>query len=176
MQNQKGLRVFTATCMEKLSSPALDSLTRERMYFLIHIKLPVRERLFRFYSENDPYCPACLDFSGAQILDRQHLFCQCVKIRHICQEVKKLITQTSVNMLSGYSDFDFLTLQVPQTDCETELVWTVSTYVFKTWIMIFENEVASIDSDRMFGFLKFKYKMYQYGARPKMTIAALQNS
>ena len=158
---------------KRLSSPTLDYLTRERMYFLVHNKLPLRERLFRLHSVNDPYCLACLDLTGAKILDRQHLFCNCMKVAHVWQAVKKLLIETSPNQLSGYNDLDFLTLQVPKTDVETELVWIVSTYVFQTWNMIYENEAPSINIDRMFGFLKFKYKMYKYGARPTMFIAAL---
>ena len=37
---------------------------------------------------------------------------------------------------------------------------------------MYENEETNIDVDRMFGFLKFKYKMYQCGARPRMIIPA----
>ena len=156
----------------RLSSPSLDSVTRERMYFLIHNKLPVRERLFRFHSVNDPYCLACFDLTGAEIHNRQHFFCTCSKVKHVWQEVIKLLVETSSNQLSGYSDIDLLTLQVPRNDYETELVWIISTYVFEIWSIMYENEETNIDVDRMFGFLKFKYKMYQCGARPRMIIPA----
>ena len=89
------------------------------------------------------------------------------------QGARKLIVETSLNQLLGYSDFDLLTLQVPRNDYETELVWIISTYVFEIWSIMYENEEAKIDVDRMFGYLKFKYKMYQCGARPRMIIPAL---
>ena len=145
------------------------------MYFLVHNKLPTRERLFRFFSVNDPYCSTCLDANMLYIADRVHYFCECVKVNEVWQAVKNLMVEVSDNELARTDNFDLLTLRVPnlKNRRDSELVWIVSTYVFEVWNQLHEKEVSNISKEMMFGFLRFKYRSYQYGARPLLSILGL---
>ena len=45
------------------------------------------------------------------------------------------------------------------------MVWMVGTYVAKVWEELFVRGKQRIRLDVFFGFLKFKYKAAQFGAR-----------
>ena len=160
---------------KKLSSPAIDGKTREIMYFLIHNKLPTRERLFRFFSVNDPYCLLCIESDGPIIDDREHYFCKCLKVKEVWQAFKELLVEISDGELSGCMNFDLLTLRVPKlrNGCDDELVWLISTYVNEIWAQCHENESSSVSKEKIFGFLRFKYRKYKFGSRPRLSISAL---
>ena len=46
---EQDLGVSLQNVWRKMLSPAIDTIVRERLYFLVHNKLPTRERLFRFF-------------------------------------------------------------------------------------------------------------------------------
>ena len=153
-----------------LTSPSLESKQREVMYLLLHNKLAVRERLFRVRSVNDPYCSKCLESEGAVICDRDHYFCQCGYVREVWQALKLMLNILGVDC-SSYSDFELLTLQLPRSSKDTELVWIMSTYVHTAWRQL-NSEESEFSVEKFFGYLKFKYKSYQCGARPVLCIPA----
>ena len=118
-----------------LTSPSLDSKSRELMYLLLHNKLTVRERLFRIQSVNDPYCVNCMDDAGAIICDREHYFCQCVIVEEVWQTLKEVLRTLGIDC-SRYTDLELLSLQLPKSSRDTEIVWIMSNYVHTTWSLL----------------------------------------
>ena len=63
------------------------------------------------------------------------------------------------------SDSDLINLHLPRNRCSNEVIWLVGTYVGEVWGCLDIKSAASLSDDKFFGFLKFKYKMDQLGAR-----------
>ena len=141
------------------------------MYLLLHNKLTVRERLFRIQSVNDPYCVNCMDDAGAIICDREHYFCQCVIVEEVWQTLKEVLRTLGIDC-SRYTDLELLSLQLPKSSRDTEIVWIMSNYFHTTWSLLNCGEVSNFSVEKFFGYLKFKYKSYKWGARPGLTIPA----
>ena len=145
-----------------LNSPVLSSFTRDVPYLLIHNKLPVKERLFRIGMKNDPYCDGC---PGAQMADTEHFFCSCFKVIEAWVWLKqKLDSVLGVSIPSE----KLINLQFPSSSYDTELVWLICNYTTKVWNDIFVNGESHINSEELFGFLKFKFKQDQQGSRIPM--------
>ena len=124
---------------------------------------------------NDPYCLACLESNEIVIDGRDHYFSECVKVNEVWLAVLNLIFEVSENELVGTNILDLLTLNFPKlkNGRDSEIVWIIGTYIYEIWSQFHEKEVASVSKDKMFGFLKFKYRSYQYGSRPCLSIPAL---
>ena len=63
------------------------------------------------------------------------------------------------------SDSDLINLHLPRNRCSKEAVWLVGAYVGEVWNCLVIRSAAMLSEDKFFGFLKFKYKMDQHGAR-----------
>jgi hypothetical protein len=63
------------------------------------------------------------------------------------------------------SDSDLINLHLPRNRCGNEVIWLVGTYVGEVWGCLVIRSAASLSENKFFGFLKFKYKMDQLGAR-----------
>ena len=72
------------------------------------------------------------------------------------------------------SDLDILGLSFLNGPDDTSCVWLVGTYVEYMWRDIFIKKVQP-NSDEMFGFLKYKYKADQLGARESLNIPELES-
>ena len=63
------------------------------------------------------------------------------------------------------SDSDLINLLLPRNRCSNEVIWLVGSYVGEAWNCLVIKSAGMLSEDKFFGFLKFKYKMVQLGAR-----------
>ena len=74
-----------------------------------------------------------------------------------------------VNMLgvevTYISDGNLINLCLPNNRRSNEVIWILGTYVGEVWRSIFVKGAAELNDAQFFGFLKFKYKTDQLGAR-----------
>ena len=149
----------------RLTSPSLTSVCKEILFLLIHNKLPVKERLFRIRLAVDPYCELCFGTVGAEICDVEHFFCTCSRVAQTWGRLKDMV----VNMLgvedTDISDGKLINLCLPNNRRSNEVIWLIGTYVGEVWRSIFVKGAAELNNAQFFGFLKFKYKTDQLGAR-----------
>ena len=153
---------------KKLNLPLFPSETREVLYLLIHNKLPTTERLFRVNLALDPYCDFCISTSGAEICDRFHFFCACQRVHEAWTQVKNILLPLVSLNPGSISDHDLLTLDFSCGEADIVSVWLVARYVEFTWKHFNSNGALYLKTDELFGYLKFKYKSDQEGARMKL--------
>ena len=147
--------------------PNLTSTTREILYLTIHNKLPSRERLFRIGLTNDPYCVSCFDNNkGAVTCDMEHLFCTREKVEAVWADVKDIL-MSIIPLGTSFSNMQLLTLDIPKFDGELSYVWVLGNYMELVWKLVHLQGVH-LAKEKVFGFLKFKYKAEQMGARRSM--------
>ena len=146
-----------------INLPIITSTVREVTYLMIHNKLPIIERLFRIGLKNDPYCNDC---SGAETCDMEHFFCSCVRVRVVWQLVKNLLSRMGLASLSDKALLNFLW---PAFKLEKEAVWLLTNYVYVAWDSYTSQPGKLLATDEFFGFLKFKYKTDQLGARLQLS-------
>ena len=150
---------------KKLVLPSLTSIVRETMFLFIHNKLPVKERLFRIQVVNDPYCTFCLDDTGAAVCDIEHMFISCVHICDIWKEIRHLVNPLLTQ--KNVTDFQLLCFNFKSANHGAEISWLLGNYVHEVWTK-FINKGRIIRRGELFGYLKFKFKQDQLGARFKM--------
>ena len=141
-------------------SAVLSSSSREICYLLVHDKLPVRERLCRVGITSDPYCDIC---PGSLVCDREHFFCSCQRVNLVWRWIKGIViglTGTNVE------DRDLVGFRLPQCVREMEIVWLLGNYFDMTWSNIYTKGKALLRLEEFFGYLRFKYREDQQGARP----------
>ena len=154
---------------KRLRYPSLSSSVRERMFLLIHHKLPIKERLHRIQLADNPYCDACDDF---EICDIEHYFCLCKCVTECWTEMRTILN----NLISvQVPNSDFLMLRFPKTSHETEITWLVGNYVNLIWNLLYEQGKRNVSKELMFGFLKYKYRCDQLGARSRFYIQMLSD-
>ena len=154
-----------------LSNPCLTSGSRETLYLLIHNKLPVKERIFRIRLATDPYCEYCFDMTGAEICDVDHFFCACQRVSKIWKRLKMMILGLQI---VDISDFELINLRIPRNIHTNEVLWLLGIYKSEVWNSLVARGVSEICEDQFFGFLRFKYKKGQLGARmPLQSIQGL---
>ena len=145
-----------------INSPVLNSSAQDLSYLLVHNKLPVPERLHRIGVKKDPFCDTCL---GQQINDREHFFCHCSKVVMAWAEVKPII----VNMIGvDIPDIQLISYLFPKSTRDKEVVWLLGNYLYNVWTSIHNKSAESIKWEQLFGFLKFKYRADQLGARQQL--------
>ena len=148
----------------KLYFPCIPSSTRELLYLTIHNKLPTPERLFRVKLVQDPYCETCLDNVGAMFHDRGHYFCDCVLVRDVWESIRAILD----NLLPGIasiSNLDLITLNFPKYSNDLTAVWLLGRYMEIVWKSVYVNGSRKVQKGKIFGYLKYKYKADQLGAR-----------
>ena len=159
---------------QKILLPCLASSTREVLYLIIHNKLPTQERLFRVGMINDPYCQSCLPIIGAVQGDREHVFCNCLRVQEVWNILKSLIIKRLPASFSG-SNLDIITLNFPKQKDDAEVVWLMGRYLEESWRLVKGNEGNRLSKRKFFGFLKFKYRVDQLGAKMPLDISELNN-
>lgn len=127
---------------------------------LLHNKLPTKERLFRIGMHNDPYCQFCVN---AVVSDTEHFFCSCDRVADVWDWVRRKLTNMVGNL---YSDWDLLNFMWSKCSYDKEAVWLLGSYIWKIW---FKNSPRPINKEEMFGYLTFKFKADQLGARHKLS-------
>ena len=151
----------------KIWQPCITSSTREILYLSMHHKIPSRERLFRIGLANDPYCVFCFENSGALTCDREHMFCTCEKVAAVWAEIKTVLVSLIPAGTSSLSNMQLLTLDLPKFDEEKTYVWILGNYMELVWKLVHLQGVY-LGKGKVFGYLKFKYKAEQLGARSSM--------
>ena len=145
-----------------ISQPVLSSSAAEISFLLAHNKLPVTERLFRVGLKNDPYCDVC---PGAEICDSENFFCSCIRVENVWRRVEDKIL---ILVKETVDNLDLVRYIIPVCNAEKEVVWLLGTYFEKTWKDLYVNGCDSLKEEEYFGYLKFKYKADQLGARQEL--------
>ena len=146
----------------RLSHPVLTADARDVLFVLIHNKLPVRERLFRIGLVVDPYCQKC---PGGTVEDLEHFFCSCERVAHVWGWFRGKLLEVLGWNNAVVSNWELINLFLPVSFRDKDMVWMLGTYVAKVWEELFVRGKQRIRLDVFFGFLKFKYKAAQFGAR-----------
>ena len=156
----------------RLSYSCLSSEIRDILYLLVHEKLPVCERLFRCGLANDPYCETCINIRGASdsICDFEHFFCSCVKVSSSWPEIQKWVLDILPQQVPNK---DLINFRFPKSAFDTEVTWLLGSYIYFVWMDLHVRQNHLVDSNKFFGFLKFKYKKDQLGARAPLNIVWL---
>ena len=154
----------------RLESPVLSGSAKDVLFLLIHNKLPVKERLFRIGLSVDPYCLQC---PGGMICDIAHYFCSCIGVAHVWGWVRARLVDILGVGSAQCSDWELLNLLFPGSSVENEAVWLVGSYTAWVWKEIFTFGRAWLRAEQFFGFLRFKYKADQLGARVPLVMPDL---
>ena len=81
------------------------------------------------------------------------------------ENIKKVVTELlQVNVTNE----NLLFLQFPESDFDREICWLLGYYSSFIWRSSYVKKTAKIHRAQVFGFLKFKYKISQIGARVKL--------
>ena len=147
---------------KRLMKPVLPAVAKDILFLLVHNKLPVRERLFRIGLQVDPYCDLC---PGGVFCDLEHFFCSCDKVVEVWDWVRRQLVQLLGGNSDGVSNWEFINLFWPGSRREKDLVWMIGIYVAKVWEEIYVRGKSRLRMEVFFGFLTFKYKSAQLGAR-----------
>ena len=148
-----------------LHNPCLTSVSREVLFLLLHNKLPVKERIFRIRLAVDPYCEHCLGLTGAaKICDLEHFFCTCWRVLQVWERLKLMILNLLGLEPEDLSDWDVLNLRLPQRNIN-EVIWLLGIYLTEVWGSLFVKGASELCEAQFFGFLKYKYRTDQLGAR-----------
>ena len=122
------------------------------------------ERLFRIGLANDPYCASCLDDGVAAINDYEHFFCTCPKLAVSWTHLKEIVS----NLLHSDEDIqnlDLVSLRFSERTFETKITRIIASYMNEVWKLIHKTKTQHVNKDKLFGFLKYKYKKDQLGSR-----------
>ena len=153
-------KVWTNLC-----SSVLCSSVRETIFLFIHNKLPTKERLARIQVADNPYCSLCLVQTGGLICDREHVFISCPNISELWKEIRLLIDPLLLQ--KNIDSLQLLMLNFSGGKYEAEIIWLIGNYMQEVWSTSIRKGRA-ISRAELFGFLKFKFKSDQLGARFKM--------
>ena len=113
---------------------------------------------------NDPYCILC---PGAVICDTEHYFCSCVRVRELWCQIRSIL---SLMVGEDLRDWEWINFFMPKNEYELETVWLIGNYVARVWTETFIHNVAELKEEEFFGYLAFKFKEDQRGARLQMKI------
>ena len=75
------------------------------------------------------------------------------EVRNIIESLLPIQQRHIVNV-------DLILLNFPKLTKDRELVWILGSYLTEVWLES-EKNCASLSRGRVFGFLKYKYKMYR---------------
>ena len=146
----------------RLANPVLSAEAKDVLFLLLHNKLPVRERLFRIGLANDPYCEFC---PGGEVCDVEHFFCSCSRVSQVWGWLRCRLVALLGRRSALASNWELINLLLPSSSREKEAIWLVGTYIARTWEETFVRGRAWLRAEQFFGFLRFKYKSDQLGAR-----------
>ena len=115
--------------------------------------------------EVDPYCDYCLDITGAEICDVEHFFCSCSRVAEKWGRLRIIVLNLLGVGEAEVSDWELINLRLPNNRSSNEVIWLISSYVREVWGALYVKGAAVLNDAKLFGFLKFKYKNDQLGAR-----------
>ena len=70
--------------------------------------------------------------------------------------------------MKNISDSDLLTLNFSKTNSDDTILWLLGSYLEETW-RVHKQGLWSMKKERIFGFLRYKYKKDQCGARVQLS-------
>ena len=139
----------------RLQSLGWNKQVQETNYFLVHNKLPVRERLYRIGLTRDPYCSYC-GTSATQ--DTKHYFTQCERVNDFWKWVRTVLYLIMGAQADLILDTDLLRFSWTRNNWDREVVWLISWLVWFIWENCDLRGVNRINGREFFGFMRYKYK------------------
>ena len=112
--------------------------------------------------QNNPHCMHCID---AVVCDLEHSFCSCVRVSHMWSDIQA----TMVSLVGqNLSNLDLIHFNWSKSASDDEAVWLIGNYLDVIWNLSYRKRVNFLKKETVFGFLKFKFKEDQFGARYKL--------
>ena len=146
---------------KRITSPVFSSSVRDASYLLLHNKLATKERLFRVGLSGDPFCHVC---PGSPICDLEHFFCLCIQVQNVWPRIRNIL----INLIGvDIPNVQLINYSMPKSSNENEAIWILGNYISKAW-SILSSGTKVLKEEEFFGFLKFKFKTDQNGARVTM--------
>ena len=96
-----------------------------------------------------------------------HYFCTCEAVCNTWLWLKRQVVQLG-HMGAGVDNWELVNLLFPNSSCDPEIVWLVSSYVLYVWETVHVKN-SEVKFDRFFGYLTFKYKMHQATSCEQLT-------
>ena len=147
---------------KRISLPVLSSSVRDITFMLLHNKLPTKERLHRVGLSSDPFCHEC---PGSPLSNVEHYFCLCLRVQNVWPRVQNILT----NLVGeDITNFKMINFNMCRSSWENEAVWLLGNYVSRAW-SILSSGSQIIKEEEFFGFLRFKFRCDQSGARVTMS-------
>ena len=84
-----------------------------------------------------------------------------------------MLTSISPTGFASLTDLQWITLDFPKTREFDHYVWLIGNYVDLVWQTV-HGRGGLLKKERVFGYLKYKYKADQLGARVPFVIPALR--
>ena len=105
----------------------------------------------------------------AVINDYEHFFCTCPNLVSPWMHLKNIVANL-MQFDDDIQNFDLVSLRFSKRAFETEITWIIASYVNEVWKLIHKSKVQHINRDKLFGFLKYKYKKDQLGSRMQLQL------
>ena len=65
----------------------------------------------------------------------------------------------------GITNKDLINFSFPKCNQEQEVIWLLGSYIHATWEYLVTRSSGALKKEEIFGYLTFKYKKSQFGAR-----------
>ena len=147
---------------KRLDMYVLESPIKEISFMLVHNKLPTKERTFRVGISPDPVCHIC---PGRVNSNAEHFFCGCVRVGLVWARIKTILVQLIGENVCNWKLINYL---MPVNNNEKEVVWLLGNYIWKCWKDLFSHPQDFLKEEEFFGFLRFKFRNDQQGARERL--------
>ena len=71
---------------------------------------------------------------------------------------------------AAISNWELINFFFPRSNSEKEVVWLTGMYIAKAWEDLFIRSGEKLKAEQFFGFLRFKYRAAQLGARLPLNV------
>ena len=102
--------------------------------------------------------------------DLEHFFCACDMVSEVWGWIRGRMIELLGWNNAAVSNWELLNLFLPGSSKRKELVWMLGTYVAKVWEDVHVRGKTRVRWETFFGFLSFKYKAAQLGARLSLDV------
>ena len=89
-------------------------------------------------------------------------------MKEVWISIRSILNKLMPSYLS-VSNLDLITLNFPKMANDHTIVWLVGRYVKIVWQSLYVNGSPKLSKEKTFGFLKFKYRADQLGARQRFS-------
>ena len=163
VEQDSGEEINYKLVCKTISSSLLHSSEKDIAFLLVHNKLPTKERIFRVGLAVNPYCPIC---PSALECDSHHIFCSCLRVRNVWQSVRDILEEIIGE--TNITDLAFINFSFPSSPRDNEAVWLIGNYLYSVWHYMKLRSMDYVQEEELFGYLRFKYKTDQQGARVRL--------